>query len=333
MDKGFTVCVAENRKSCEPGVRLLLASLASFRPDWPVQLCYPPADAEFKAWVGTLPQVTLNAFELNDWLGFDIKPAALRTLLHGGWDEVLWMDSDIIVTADPAPALARPSAGTVIVAEEANNDYHSSYDDIRTRKWGLAVGRPLPFALNSCIVGVTTEHHALLERWEELLGDAAYRAAQAGPHTERPIHMLGDQEVLTALLASTDFGHLPLHILRQGRDVLQYLGTTGYTTRERLRDLRRGLPPFVHSQGYKAWWPLEASDEGYERYLNLYKAVTPYRIAARRHADALQQTDWLRFPGFGPRLVGLLGFGNPSLTGLPLAMLVDAVRLVRRRRP
>lgn len=333
MDKRFTICVAENRGGCEPGVRLLLASLSRYRPEWPVQLFYPPADANFREWLGRYPQVALNALPPDRaWDGYDIKPTVLRTLLDAGWEEVVWIDSDIIVAADPASAVARTSPDAVIVTEEANIATHGSFGEERTRLWNLPVGRALPFALNSCVLGLTPRHLDLLERWEGLLANPEYRAAQAGPHGERPVHMLGDQEVLTALLASDEFAGLPLHILRRGAHIIQYLGTVGYTTRERMRHLVRGLPPFIHSQGYKAWWPLAASESRYDRFLDLYKLLAPYRIAARGHASALEDAAWLTASDKRARHLDRLGFGSPALTGLPLALLVDVSRKITGRR-
>ena len=47
---------------------------------------------------------------------------------------------------------------------------------------------------------------------------------------KRPIHMQGDQDVLTALLSSTEFAHIPLKTLRRSKHIVQFDGVWGYTT-------------------------------------------------------------------------------------------------------
>ncbi len=48
--------------------------------------------------------------------------------------------------------------------------------------------------------------------------------------------MQGDQDVLTALLTSTEFADIPLKMLRRGKDIVQFDGVWGYTTTERLAE-------------------------------------------------------------------------------------------------
>lgn len=58
--------------------------------------------------------------------------------------------------------------------------------------------------------------------------------------------MLGDQDVLTALLTSKEFSEIPIHILRKGRQILQFNGIYGYAVAERIvaanRHPRQVLP-------------------------------------------------------------------------------------------
>ena len=70
---------------------------------------------------------------------------------------------------------------------------------------------------------------------------------------QRPIHMQGDQDVLTALLTSTEFADIPLKMLRRGKDIVQFDGVWGYTTAERLRSLLGDGPTFIHCMGTKPW--------------------------------------------------------------------------------
>lgn len=325
-----TLCIAENRRDCEPGLRLLLASLTRHWPGQSMHVFYPDPPEAFAAWVADKPSIRLNALSgYGTWDGYNIKPALLAALLDAGYEAVTWIDSDIIFAASPERLLSRNDLAEIIICEEAMIETHGSFDEVRTRQWGLPVGRPLPFALNTCVLGVTREHRALLMAWQDLLHSDEYRAAQRQGHAARPIHMMGDQEVLTALLASERFAGVPLRILRRGRDLIQYLGTVGYTVRERIGHLA-GLPPIIHSQGYKPWWPFTPATTGYDRLLNLYKMLTPYRLVAREYRDDLVETAWLDAPTPLSQLLTLSAFGKPQLVGLPVAAAVDLIRFARR---
>ena len=52
------------------------------------------------------------------------------------------------------------------------------------------------------------DHLPMLEAWRGLLADPRYIEAQAAPWHERPLHLLSDQEVLTALLGAVAAGAL-----------------------------------------------------------------------------------------------------------------------------
>ena len=47
------ICIAEDRKSCQPALKLLLISLNRHNPHIPVVVYYPPADREFLDWIQT----------------------------------------------------------------------------------------------------------------------------------------------------------------------------------------------------------------------------------------------------------------------------------------
>ncbi len=70
---------------------------------------------------------------------------------------------------------------------------------------------------------------------------------------ERPVHMLGDQDVLTALLTSSEFSDIPLHMLRRGPDIIQFDGVWGYSIPERITNLLGWGPTFIHAGAAKPW--------------------------------------------------------------------------------
>lgn len=331
---GPVVCVAEDRRSCEPGLRILIASLAKTNPLVGICLFVPDPRPEFVRWLATFPRVRVNPQGgiADDWLGYNVKPAAIRAVLRQGHRDVLWIDSDVVVLRSLAPCLAGIDAETVVATEEALCVNHDDPDALRARLWGLPVGRVLPFTLNTGVLRLTAAHLPLIERWLELLASDAYRSGQARGWQERAPHLLGDQEVFTALMASAEFARLPLRPLYRGRHIIQYFGLSGYTLGERLRHLLRP-PVFVHSQGSKPWWRPRPAAGARGRLLDLYQQLSPYTLAARRHARALDDRSWLRPRSRLGAILALAGANRMPLVGLPIAAFADAARLARRVLP
>jgi hypothetical protein len=335
-----TICIAEDRASMEPGLRLLIHSLSIHSPTLKSLVFYPVATEEFKSWISGYPNCTLRLDPIKGKFSkYDVKPNALLQLLDEGVEDVVWLDTDLIVSADVRPFFTGLSASTVVIAEEALVENHSDDGALRTRLWGMDVGRTLPFALNTAAIRLTTEHRDLLEKWKELLGSPEYQAAQLKPADPkdidpRPVHMLGDQDVLTALLASKQFAALPLRILKRGTEIVQFFGPYGYTVTERVYHLRKGFAPLVHSMGQKPWWPRPQVFGKWQKFCAFYGRSSPYTVVAGRHAGALVSAGWLRPEGSVDRLVNFIGFGNPALVGLPIAAFADFIRgskFVRKR--
>jgi hypothetical protein len=78
--------------------------------------------------------------------------------MQKGNEEILWIDSDVIVTKNVTGILAEVPNDAIIVTEEALWSPHDDDDAWRARKWGFHVGRVLPFALNTGVVRVTRAH-------------------------------------------------------------------------------------------------------------------------------------------------------------------------------
>jgi hypothetical protein len=258
-----------------------------------------------------------------------VKPALLLEALDAGEEEVIWLDADLIVTRDVRPLLRDLAPGHLMVAEEALWGNRNDRGGLRSRAWGFEVGRELPFAINSCAVRVTSAHRPLLLEWARLLQTDAYRHAQARPWHRRPVHMLGDQDALTALLGSHRFRDVPLRILRRGEDILQAFGPSGFTLGERARVCLHGLPYFVHAQGPKPWLAQDHAEGWASWLLRAYRDTSPYVLCAAAGAGAGMEPAWVKPRTRLGRVLRRIGFGRIWLTGLPLAALFDAARLVR----
>lgn len=324
------VCVAENRTWCEPGIRLLIASIFHHSPNLTIELFYPVAPSSFVSWVAAYPNVKLNNYNLPEpWRGWNIKPDAMLALLEDGYDDVIWVDTDIIVSKDLNEIYDGVDQNTIVVAEEALCSSHYDGDAMRAREWGLQVGRALPFQLNGGVIGFTRDHVPFIKRWREVLNSNDYLQAQKLPWNERPRHLMADQEVLTALLCCKDFSDIPIRFLFRGRDIIQYFGANCYTLNERLYNLLNGMPFFIHSQGHKAWMPLPKQKSIKARILNLYQRLSPYVFEARRYRHVLEDKAWLDPVSFSDRLLTVLSLGKPPFGGLPIALVNDAARYIK----
>jgi hypothetical protein len=328
----MVICITEDRTREEIAVKLLLMSLARHCPNARIKLTYPPATPPFIEWLQRIPGCELSTARIAGSSGWNVKPYALLDLLAQGHDEVWWLDSDIIVEGDFTERYRGVPSDSLLVCEEA---LYGAYrdDGERTRGWGFPVARSLPYSLNTGVMRVSGAHVPLLNRWKDLLENDAYRAAQKDYWHKRPVHLMGDQDVLTALLGTEPFARLPIHVLQRGRDILQYFGFSAYTTRERLGNLLRGMPPFIHCQGWKPWSVLVGASQARDfkaRLQNLYIELSPYSYAAEHYRDGLgEPLPWLENPSTAARIFRMLGLGRPALTGLPLAALIDLIRVAK----
>lgn len=327
------LCIAEDRPSEEVAVRLLLLSIREHEPEARVHVTYPPASEGLRRWIEGQPNIALRTEPLEGAYGWNVKPHAVLEALSRGAERVTWIDADIVL-AGPIGHLFPEDERAMVVTEDTWWGQHPGGTH-RTRAWGFEVGRRLHATVNSGVFSVTAAHAPLLERWKGCLESPEYREVQSRPPLERPIHMLGDQEVLTALLGAREFADLPVRWLRRGVDIIQNFGPAGYTIRERVRNLRAGrTPPIVHSMGNKPWHfpdspaPWESPRGAYDA---LHVELSPYRRAAERYASDLDDDQrWLHRRSPVGRILRGLTRANPHAMGLPLALVDSGVRLAKR---
>ena len=330
-------CLAEDRADSETGLRLAILSLARHAPEARVFLYRPSPTAQFSEWVGRFPQVTFIPDRPEGANSWNCKPHALAPALAEGYRQAVWLDSDIILTRDVRPLFARLDDRTVACAQEpASLAYQGT--EHRTRAWGLEVGKPSAMTFNSCVVRVTKEHLSLLDRWTQLMQSAEYLRSQRLPLAERPLHMMGDQDVLNALLGSREFASIPIRLLRSGTDVIHAGGALGYSLRERLAGIPRKKPAFLHASAGKPWLWL-GGGPGWSRrdffgwHRRLLQEVSPYVAEARRYkAELGMNSSWMeQSSGVGTAL-RVLGLGHFALRGLPItavATVLNGLRIMR----
>lgn len=182
-----TICIADNRQTAEPGIRLLIASISRHSSDWPIALCIPEPSAELKSWLAGHQNVTLNGIGIEgNWNGYNIRPELLIAILKGGSESALWIDSDIITLSSLDSIMDDIKNGSLVLTEETMSSNHYDGDALRARTWGLPIGRKVPFQLNTGVVGVTSQHLPLLEKWKEVLESQEYISAYMQPWEKRP---------------------------------------------------------------------------------------------------------------------------------------------------
>lgn len=327
-----TFCLCEDRVAEEVGLRLALCSLRSRCPGSPVVVYRTAPRPEFADWVRTLPGMTLIPSAPPGANSWNCKPHALLPLLRGGTPEVVWLDSDVLLTRDCRPLFAGWGDRDLGLCEEHQGSAHPG-SELRTRAWGLSVGRTFPRTLNTAVLRVTPAHIPLLERWQELLSDPRYLPWQTRPLVERPVHCWGDQDVLNALVGSAEFADLPVRLLRTGKDVIHCNSFTSFTVGERLGCLVRRPPPFVHGQGGKPWILLRPDvRSGLSVRERLIQELSPYRTLARRHhAEMGIDCPWMWDGSLLGRAFAWLGLGHFALRGLPLAAAAAVGKRLRPR--
>lgn len=329
------VCIAEDRVGEETGVRLLIRSLTEHCPGTRVLLWSPCASDAMRSWLGQFAQVELQPGRVPAGTGWNVKASVLLAGIARGGSATWWVDSDVIVTCDFVRRYALLPHDVMLVAEEA---LYGNREDggLRAAGWGFQITRRLPFALNSGVVRVSAHHVPLLEEWQKCMATDAYVAAQAGPLDGRPIHLLGDQDVLTALLSGPRADVVVRPLLR-GRDVIQYFGPYGYTPAERIRTLVYGLPAFIHCQGPSKPWrrPMPAQHGRWRAAVDaLQRELSPYVRVAERYAEETATEHWKANnpPTAVGSLIRMLTRDSVPLQGFALSLALSVLRLFRLRR-
>src|SRR4051812_30414331 len=304
------VCVYEDRSTDAVGAKILVLSLLRHSPGTRVEVTLPFASDELLRWFERNPGVRVSKLRDPSRSGYQVKARMLLDALEDGATEAVWLDTDIVVAGDLRHRLGAYPAEAIVVAEEYFGAPGQGGSQ-RTRALGLEVGRPMPNTANTCVVRVTHSHRELLREWDRRLTSDEFRDAQAKPWFERPLHLLGDQDVLTGLLGSTLFAGTPIRWLRRGTDVAQCFEHGGYPAHERLRNLlSREQPLLLHSQGEKPWRPPGGRP-------SLHLEVSPYTLAAADYAqDLAEDCDWLAPRLRLSRVLRKVHRGHPTATGL-----------------
>lgn len=318
--KQIPVCLYEDRKDCFPGVKLLILSARNHEPSWFFHGVFRNLERLDREWLVSQPNLILREDLTCQDGGWNVKPALLIKLLEEGFDQVMWCDSDIILSGPVSSLLERSGAGRMVATEEYSWGRLKGSES-RMRGWGFVSGRILKGTVNSCFMRFELSHLPLLHAWADCLARDDYRQTQQLPWNQRPHYFISDQDALTALLASKEFANLELQLLRNGRDIAQCFEEDGYTAIDRLRNSMMGrIPPLIHAQGGKPW---QGGNRAIFQQLSAYGPVAlPYL------ADAEISGNWIKPDDKFCCLLDRITLGSSNLRGCWPAMVRSLNRIL-----
>jgi hypothetical protein len=316
MIREAIICTYEDRLPALAGVELLARSLKRFNPRWRLTV-WSPYQREAVTGLSEDDVEWRTTTELVG-SGWNVKPTILLRGLREA-RRAMWFDSDIIVIG-PIERIFGKDEQNLLVSQEFR-DSGKMGSQLRVLSWGWPLERTLPFHVNSGAILATHHHAALLTEWERTLRSPEYQKAQALlPVTARPLHMLGDQDVLWALLCSR-FAAVPVEFLRNGVDVVQDSGANGFHVLDRLRNIWRSEIMFVHALGKTKPWQFGEQSAQLSYMRSVTYEVSPYFIAASQYSQIIRRATWLRrHTTLAKLLAGMMG-GGMATSGLPLALI------------
>lgn len=322
-------CTREDRRQHFPGLRLMLLSLSRQCDVTRLLVSDLESGGEFDQWAESCG-VALEPIEPPQNQGWNIKPEVLLTALDRCKTRVTWIDADILLLGDLSPKLAALDETQLLAGQEhgwgqAPGGLH------RARAWGLDAVRPMAFTVNTGVVSVTEHHRPLLETWRELLADERYQQVQKQYWADRPVHMLSDQEVLTALLSDRRFADVPITWLERSKDIVQAFGPSNFSIGDRLRYVCGKRPLATHAMGpVKPWTWQDQRGSKHERFSGLAARFSLYTHEARPYLKHLPEDErqWANHGLIGSLWNGLC-LGSPALTDLPMAGFESIVRVAK----
>lgn len=332
MNDAPLIVVYEDRQSAVPGVELLVRSLALHSPSLRIAV-YSPLE-EMAALADEIAR--LEWVPTHDLVGkgWNAKPTILMRGLESS-EQVLWLDSDVIMIGDITPLLARYPLGSLVVGQEFR-DRALLRSRIRAEGFGFALARDIPYAVNSGSILADRSHCSLLEEWAALLHRPDYMAAQALPVEQRPPAFVGDQDALWALLVSARFIDVSVDYFRVGRDMILHCGANGYHVMNRIGHMFSCTAVFVHMLGrYKPWSFAKGISARQDRnaYINqICFELSPYFEAAQPFRSHLGEPGWLKRRTMPARIMHRLFFGHRALQGLMPALAGLVTELFGRSR-
>ena len=219
-------CAFEDR-SALVGLKLLILSLERHCRDLVLYLGYTEENRELARWLqrhgphvvpvrmAPFAQVCLK----------HVKPLLFLELFRRGVEDVVWIDTDIIVLRD---LVSRLSAGLMKKRWSLRRtSTRSCRKKISRAHYRMSPVRDLSGSVNSCVARFTRHHVPLLEKWLEFMNDPVFLEQWNLPPHLRVWGFGLDQTVLQVLLCCRGQGWTPpeeVTLLKDGPDIIQEWG-------------------------------------------------------------------------------------------------------------
>lgn len=307
-------CAFENRQSSLTGAKLLALSLEKHCRDFTLFLGTIEEDPQLSAWLKKhAPHVVLihlKSFQKESSLKH-IKPFFILELFERGISDVTWLDTDLLALRDLEPLLGPLDADTLLVAQDM--DYTFEFNPRLLEHYRLKPARKLKHCVNTCVLRVTTRHAELMKRFLAYLLDPLFVEQQAKQASARLPDFAFDQKILELLLCSTDENDppaFPVQFVPEGSGIIQELGVTTYSLRDRLLNgIGRNRPWFVHIPGAIKPWNADVRSRR-------HRGTSVYSTFAEIYKNQMEDDmSWVNSAGLSSRIGHFLFFGQPHWMG------------------
>lgn len=311
----------EDRLNLLDGLKLLCLSFSKHCPDEHLKLFFPEIPLVFIEWIEQKQLRNIELIEIESEVsGWSVKTELLINCLEQGFEEVIWVDSDIILTGDIIQIVDQQKDESIILA-----NCPGISDERRATIWKLKVCRSFDFLINTCFIRVTSYHKELLSAWRSLIYSPKFQSIQRTKFKNRPSYLFGDQDLLEGLLMSEDFCSIPVNFTRHGHEIIH--ASNIYSIRDRLKVVFNYLktgkyPVMFHAHGIKPWMLIHRKSSS-SNLSDVLVELSPFIKAATPYKDLLESdTTWIKPRTLLGKLCNLISFYNPHLRGIPILIFI-----------
>ncbi|WP_147321235.1 hypothetical protein [Rhodoferax lacus] len=324
------ICLYEDRETHVVAVKLLIISIRKFHPELTIRLHFPSPNISFKTWIENIPNIELITKALEGTGSYNIKPHVLIDGLRTGAKTCLWLDTDIILDSRITWLADLPEQTLVSTLDPHSypngSNFRAEAFDLEPQK------NAIDGAINSALVLVDEVHKDFLEDWAKLLKLPQYQDSQKKPVSLRNTLMLGDQDALSALVASKKYASLKVLLLKHPNDILHHQGISALTFRQRLilKNSDRH-PSIIHAMASTKPWLMKNNVSPFlnirDYYTRIFLELSPYVCTARQYEKLLtEDKSWLRVQTVYSKFMLFIFRNDPFAAGALQALVQQILK-------
>lgn len=322
----LNLCTFEDRKTHWIGLKFLSLSLEKYCTNFHLTIFISYDSYELSSWIeNNCKYVSLRVHEFYN-TGWNIKPEVLLLMLNEGHQEVVWLDSDIIFVQNIQNIAKNLSPETLLICQDA---LRNSREKERTNFFNLKIKRELGESINTSFIRVhnNKQHLDLLKEWARLMTTKEYKKNQSLPRNQRPSYMVGDQDVLEAILASDlhfNPASIPIKYLYTGKEHITAIVPHAFSILERLKTFFGFNKPYIiNSQGGVKPW--KAKNWGNGLLTTPIWQLHPYIELVKGYKPLLEEDFISEISSYSiiSNFCRVITINNPYLQGIPLIIMID----------